>query len=218
MDIQNNQVNTIGIVGGGKVGLLLLEQFLQSSLTRVLYVVDVNPHAPAVELAKKNQVATFSDIVQAIKKFPVAYIFEVTGSDSVKQTIKQQITGTPTRMFTHEMSFVILSVIDENNKKNKAAFSKEILAVRDEIANSLNGIESLVKNINDIVDEMKILSINARIESARAGDAGKTFSVVAEQMNRSVFSIQQMTSEIEAVNQNVKSISQKIEISLQRLK
>lgn len=215
---QKNKENSIGIVGGGRVGNLLLEQFLQSSLTSVLYVVDVNQDAPAVVLAKKSNIATYSDVVPAIKKFPVDYIFEVTGSETVKQTIKQQITGTPTRMFTHEMSYIILSVIDENNQKNKTGFSHEILSIRDEIATSLNGIESLVKNINDIVDEMKILSINARIESARAGDAGKTFSVVAEQMNRSVFSIQQITDEIESVNRNVKSISQKIETSLQRLK
>jgi hypothetical protein len=215
---QNSKQNTIGIVGGGRVGHLLLEQFMQSSLTSVLYVVDVNQDAPAIVLAKKSNIATSGDLVQSIKKFPVDYIFEVTGSAKVQQMIKEQITGTPTRMFTHEMSYVILSVIDENNQKNKANFSQEILGIRDEIANSLNGIESLVKNINDIVDEMKILSINARIESARAGEAGKTFSVVAEQMNRSVFSIQQMTGEIENVNRNVKSISQKIETSLQRLK
>jgi len=44
---------------------------------------------------------------------------------------------------------------------------------------STAGIEAIVRLINEIAERTNLLALNATIEAARAGDAGKSFSVVA---------------------------------------
>lgn len=52
------------------------------------------------------------------------------------------------------------------------------------IEKSSEKMKSIIAMINDISDQINLLSLNASIESARAGDAGKGFSVVAGEVSK----------------------------------
>jgi methyl-accepting chemotaxis protein len=64
--------------------------------------------------------------------------------------------------------------------RSTLAINKPII---DALTRSAEGVASISITVSDIARESRMLSLNARIEAARAGDAGQTFAVVAAEMS-----------------------------------
>jgi methyl-accepting chemotaxis protein len=218
MDQTSEQaIRTVGIIGGGKRGLHLLELFVNSPLARVVYVVDIDKTAPALGRARQENVDVFTEIDQAMTAHTVDFIFEVTGSRVVADSIKQKLKDSTTELITHDVVFIILQVVEHRDNEVKNKVSQEILGIESEIKQSLAGIQQLVAGIHDISEGMNMLSLNARIEAARAGDQGQGFAVVAQKMGESVGSVQTITREIKKISGKILAVSTKIEMSLNNL-
>lgn len=71
------------------------------------------------------------------------------------------------------------STLAVNNQK-----MEELRAAMENISECSEHIVAIISTISDIGDEIDMLSLNASIESARAGEAGRGFAVVAEQVKK----------------------------------
>ncbi len=71
-----------------------------------------------------------------------------------------------------------------------------------------NEVLKLIHTINDIAENIKILSLNAAVESAKAGEHGKGFAVVAAEIKR----LSENTSK--SVDEITKKIKENVEISM----
>lgn len=90
-----------------------------------------------------------------------------------------------------------------------------------QLQSAINAIQKCMGKIVSIADETNILAINASIEAARAGAAGRGFSVVAEQVKRLAEEIKVLTGEVDAGVRDVESsagqLSDRIDLSQQTL-
>jgi len=90
----------------------------------------------------------------------------------------------------------------------------------DKLADAAEKISNVISLIRSIADKINMLSLNATIESARAGDAGKGFAVVASEVkslaDRTTSAIAEITQKVEdmqtSTNESVKSVQQITEV------
>ncbi|WP_320174906.1 methyl-accepting chemotaxis protein [Maridesulfovibrio sp.] len=83
-----------------------------------------------------------------------------------------------------------------NNVSNLSDEMKESLA---ELGRNADGIGTIMNVINDIADQTNLLALNAAIEAARAGEAGRGFAVVADEVRKLAEKTMQATKEVENV-------------------
>lgn len=79
-----------------------------------------------------------------------------------------------------------LTSMDNLNAKTKSTtdITDNVIQTIKELSVHSKNIAQIVNSINDIAEETNLLSLNASIEAARAGAAGKGFSVVATQIRK----------------------------------
>lgn len=185
--------------------------------SQVAFVVDLDPQAPAILLAEKAGIPTFSSYIDALQKYPIDLLFEVTGSDAVAQDLMRASAEHHFSLVTHQTAFFILSAIENKTHRIQSEVIAEIDGIKSKIAQSLAQIDELVQNIQTVTAEMRILAINARIEAARADEHGKGFGVVAQTMAASVDSTRELSMQIDHLNQDIQKVIEQIETALTKL-
>jgi len=119
------------------------------------------------------------------------------------------------------------SILEDVSKIKNTA--EEILIDISNVTNSIEDFDRMAADIRKIAFQINIISLNASIEAARAGKAGRAFTVVAEEIgnlanssrrsvqnsaqlsDRAVRAISLINERVTEINQNVKNSYQEIE-------
>ena len=107
------------------------------------------------------------------------------------------------------------SVLEHNVKQMEDIKQKNDGVISGIIAlgNKITNIREIIKTINTITDQTKVIAFNAALEAASAGDRGKRFSVVASEVNRLADDITALTKQIREQIEAIQNSSSQLIVS-----
>lgn len=86
-----------------------------------------------------------------------------------------------------------------------AAFSEKINESMEQLLKQATDIGKVMNIINDIADQTNLLALNAAIEAARAGEAGRGFAVVADEVRKLAEKTMEATKSVGTAISNIQS-------------
>ena len=131
------------------------------------------------------------------------------GMDKIEKTISENTKLTAEVVSKINSVAAIASKMEKDVLKGFSVLSKNVKKMGDIkeknsgvingiilLSNKVGKIRDIVRIINTITDQTKVIAFNAALEVASAGETGKRFAVVAEEVNRLADDIDIMTRQI----------------------
>lgn len=108
-----------------------------------------------------------------------------------------------------DLNTVGLKAVTTLRDKSKETYetSEKIFAVVGNLTNTTKDIGLFVESIENIAEQTNLLALNAAIEAARAGEAGKGFAVVADEVRKLADQSRKSTEEINNMMQSIQEES-----------
>ncbi|MCB1927557.1 MAG: hypothetical protein KDH17_05920 [Rhodocyclaceae bacterium] len=117
--------------------------------------------------------------------------------------------------FISSTSDVMQRIVDSVVANSKLAM--ELVELTDDISSRTEGVEGILSDIGAIAKQTNLLALNAAIEAARAGEAGRGFAVVADEVRDLSGRTTHFSAEIARVMQGMRDSVAKTEDAIARM-
>jgi methyl-accepting chemotaxis protein len=209
----------LDVARGDKTSLLSAIELMQTSLRKTITqssqaadqvaeaARDLAASATQVSKSSSLQSEASSSMAAAVEQVTVS-ISHVAESASSARSLAEE-TGT---LSTEGKNLVQDTITVINKIADYVSRSGEVIHTLGEQSNK---ISSIVQVIKEIADQTNLLALNAAIEAARAGEQGRGFAVVADEVRklaeRTALSTKEIGTMIDAVQHGTQSAVQRME-------
>ncbi len=165
--------------------------------------------ATSIQITKSSQVQSeaAASTAAAVEQVTVSIHSVSDNTASVRQLAEQSLERTRAgNRSTGEM-------IEEIGQIERTV--SQIATSVNEFIESAHAIASMTQQVKDIADQTNLLALNAAIEAARAGEQGRGFAVVADEVRKLAEKSAQSANEIDRITQALGDKSSQVERSVQ---
>ena len=170
-----------------------------------------------------------AESMQTISASTEKIVENITDQNYMTQNIQNAILTT--QEYSSEMASVA-NVSSENIRHNQdmmktlkeqseqiADNNAVVTEAMEQLQDKVDKVDSIAKMILKISNETTILALNASVESARAGEAGRGFAVIADQIRELAEETKEFTESIthivDELNVNAKTVVNAVDVSLE---
>jgi diguanylate cyclase (GGDEF)-like protein len=93
MTSESQSSQRVLVIGAGRGGTALLDLFLDDPLIKIVGIIDTNRQAPALAIAAKHGIHSFTNLAEAIEACRPCLAFNLTGDDNVTSYVAEQLDG-----------------------------------------------------------------------------------------------------------------------------
>lgn len=155
------------------------------------YSENINTTASHIEQASSGVHSTAENTLVTITEITGANSELVKALENISLKSKTLLDSSIKNQKTAEQ----ISINSQNALKSSNEMKNDFSTLQD----SLNRMREIVDGIFEISDQTNLLAFNASIEAARAGDAGRSFSVVAEEIRKLSDTTKNLLNSISAI-------------------